>query len=47
MKENDVSNEVLDLTFSVTEEFLGKIIEKDLKPGGRNIKVTEKNKKVG
>lgn len=46
VKENDISSDTLDLTFSVTEEFLGKVIEKELKPGGRNINVTEKNKKV-
>ncbi|CAK8696244.1 unnamed protein product [Clavelina lepadiformis] len=44
MKENDITD-VLDLTFSVNEEMFGKIEEKDLKPNGRNVTVTEKNKK--
>jgi hypothetical protein len=43
MKENDITD-VLDLTFSVTEDKCGQIIERDLKDNGRNIAVTEKNK---
>ena len=35
----------LDLTFSVDEEVLGQMTERELKPNGRNIAVTEKNKK--
>jgi hypothetical protein len=35
----------LDLTFSVDEELLGQVKERELKPNGRNIAVTEKNKK--
>lgn len=46
MKENDISNDILDLTFSVTEELFGNVVERELKTGGRNINVTEKNKKV-
>ncbi|XP_028410383.1 ubiquitin-protein ligase E3B-like [Dendronephthya gigantea] len=34
----------LGLTFSFDEEFLGKIITHDLKPGGRTMDVTDKNK---
>ncbi|KAL0268640.1 UNVERIFIED_CONTAM: hypothetical protein PYX00_010496 [Menopon gallinae] len=45
MKENDISNDILDLTFSVTEELFGNVVERELKTGGRNINVTEKNKK--
>ncbi|XP_017484457.1 PREDICTED: E3 ubiquitin-protein ligase HECW2-like [Rhagoletis zephyria] len=48
IKENDISEtaEALDLTFSVTEETLKDgVIEKELKPGGRNISLTERNKK--
>jgi hypothetical protein len=43
IKENDITD-VLDLTFSVTEDKLGQIHEHDLKENGRNLKVTEKNK---
>jgi E3 ubiquitin-protein ligase HECW2 len=43
IKENDITD-VLDLTFSVTEDKLGQIYEHDLRENGRNIKVTEKNK---
>jgi E3 ubiquitin-protein ligase HECW2 len=35
----------LDLTFSVDEEVLGQMTERELKPNGKNIPVTEKNKK--
>lgn len=45
IKERDISIEPLELTFSVTEELLGRVAERELKPGGRNINVTEKNKK--
>ena len=34
------------MTFSVNEEIFGKIVERELKPGGKNIQVTEKNKNV-
>ena len=43
IKENDITD-ILDLTFSVTEDKCGQIIERDLKENGRNIGVTEKNK---
>ncbi|XP_066599380.1 E3 ubiquitin-protein ligase HECW2 isoform X2 [Prorops nasuta] len=45
IKERNISIEPLELTFSVTEELLGQVAERELKPGGRNIAVTEKNKK--
>uniref|UniRef100_A0A4W3JEM0 HECT-type E3 ubiquitin transferase n=1 Tax=Callorhinchus milii TaxID=7868 RepID=A0A4W3JEM0_CALMI len=44
MKDNDI-NDILDLTFTVNEEVFGQITERELKPGGANIPVTEKNKK--
>ncbi|XP_069471819.1 E3 ubiquitin-protein ligase HECW2 isoform X2 [Ambystoma mexicanum] len=44
MKDNDI-NDMLDLTFTVNEEVFGQITERELKPGGANIPVTEKNKK--
>jgi hypothetical protein len=43
IKEHDITD-VLDLTFSVTEDKCGKLVERDLKENGRNIQVTEKNK---
>ncbi|XP_033639342.1 E3 ubiquitin-protein ligase HECW2-like isoform X3 [Asterias rubens] len=43
-KENDITD-VLDLTFTVDEETFGQLVEKELKPNGKNIQVTEKNKK--
>lgn len=46
IKERDISCETLDLTFAVTEEVFGQAVERELKPGGRNVPVTEKNKKV-
>ena len=46
LKENVISDpEWLGMTFSVNEEVFGKVIEKELKTGGKNILVTEKNKK--
>ena len=45
IKENDISDVGLDLTFSVDEEVFGQITERELKPNGKNIPVTEKNKK--
>ncbi|XP_040418607.1 E3 ubiquitin-protein ligase HECW2 isoform X3 [Cygnus olor] len=44
MKDNDI-HDILDLTFTVNEEVFGQITERELKPGGANIPVTEKNKK--
>lgn len=45
VKDSDISDLDLDLTFSVVEEVAGKVIEKELKPNGKNIGVTEKNKR--
>ncbi|CAB3364744.1 Hypothetical predicted protein [Cloeon dipterum] len=45
IKENDITD-LLDLNFAVTEEVFGQIVERELKLGGNNIRVTEKNKKV-
>uniref|UniRef100_A0A8C1D5A9 HECT-type E3 ubiquitin transferase n=2 Tax=Cyprinus carpio TaxID=7962 RepID=A0A8C1D5A9_CYPCA len=44
MKDNDIED-MLDLTFTVNEEVFGQITERELKPGGANIPVSEKNKK--
>ncbi|XP_051937937.1 E3 ubiquitin-protein ligase HECW2 [Hippocampus zosterae] len=44
MKDNDIED-MLDLTFTVNEEVFGQITERELKPGGAGIPVTEKNKK--
>jgi E3 ubiquitin-protein ligase HECW2 len=44
IQERDISGEMLDLTFSVTEEVFGQTVEKELKPGGQRIFVTEKKK---
>lgn len=41
--DNDITD-VLDLTFSAEDERFGEIVEVDLKPGGRDIEVTEDNK---
>ena len=47
LKENEISDpDLLGMTFSVNEEVFGKIVERELKPGGKNLQVTEKNKKV-
>jgi len=35
----------LDLTFCVDDEVMGKVTERELKPNGKNIAVTEKNRK--
>eukprot|EP00124_Ichthyophonus_hoferi_P004878 Ihof_evm2s600 gene=Ihof_evmTU2s600 len=43
MKENDITD-VLDLTFSVTQDKFGELLELDLAPNGRNVEVTEANK---
>ena len=45
LKENDVS-QMPELNFCVTEEVCGHVVERELKPGGKTIPVTEKNKKV-
>lgn len=41
--DNDITD-ILDLTFSAEDERFGEIVEVDLKPGGRDIEVTETNK---
>ena len=48
IRDNDLSDltQPLDLSFVVTEEIFGQITERELKPGGRNTPVTDKNKKV-
>ena len=47
LKENEITDpDRLGMTFCVNEEVFGKIIERELKPGGKNIFVSEKNKKV-
>ncbi|XP_016894253.1 E3 ubiquitin-protein ligase HECW2 isoform X2 [Cynoglossus semilaevis] len=43
-KDNDIED-ILELTFTVNEEVFGQITERELKPGGANIPVSEKNKK--
>ncbi|TRY94183.1 hypothetical protein DNTS_028357, partial [Danionella cerebrum] len=44
MKDNDIED-MLDLTFTVNEEVFGQITERELKPGGSGIAVSDKNKK--
>ena len=44
-KDNDITDLGLDLTFSVDEEVFGQLTERELKPNGKNIAVTERNKK--
>ncbi|KAJ3594667.1 hypothetical protein NHX12_003974, partial [Muraenolepis orangiensis] len=44
MKDNDITD-VLELTFTVNQEVFGQVTERELKSGGANITVTEKNKK--
>ncbi|KAK7056861.1 hypothetical protein VNI00_002578 [Paramarasmius palmivorus] len=44
MLENDITD-VLDETFSTTEDRFGELVTIDLKPGGADIAVTEENKK--
>ncbi len=46
LKENEITDpDWLGMTFSVNEEVFGKVFERDLKPGGKNILVCDKNKK--
>lgn len=46
IRDNDIGAGIdLGLTFCVTEELLGHVVERELKPGGKNIIVNEKNKK--
>ncbi|XP_062848122.1 E3 ubiquitin-protein ligase HECW1 [Trichomycterus rosablanca] len=44
MKDNNITD-ILDLNFTVNEEVFGQVTERELKSGGANIQVTEKNKK--
>ncbi|XP_052004538.1 E3 ubiquitin-protein ligase HECW2-like [Xyrauchen texanus] len=44
MKDNNIED-MLDLTFTVNEEVFGQITERELKPGGSGISVSDKNKK--
>lgn len=44
MLENSIDG-VLDLTFSADDERFGEVVTVDLKPNGRNIEVTDENKK--
>jgi hypothetical protein len=43
-RKNDITD-VLDETFTVTEDRFGEIVEVELRPAGANIPVTEENKK--
>lgn len=45
IKDTDISDLDLNLTFSVDEVVAGSVIEKELKPNGKNVAVTEKNKR--
>ncbi|KAG8192624.1 hypothetical protein JTE90_017189 [Oedothorax gibbosus] len=45
LKDNDISELGLELTFSVTEEVAGKVVERELRPGGRGTGVGERNKR--
>ncbi|KAI7860984.1 E3 ubiquitin-protein ligase RSP5 [Circinella umbellata] len=42
--DNDITD-VLDLTFSTDDDQFGEVVTVDLKPGGRDIEVTEENKR--
>lgn len=42
--DNDITD-VLELTFSVDDDRFGEMVTVDLKDGGRDIEVTEENKK--
>lgn len=44
ISDNDITD-VLDETFTTTEERFGELVTIELKPGGENIEVTEENKK--
>jgi E3 ubiquitin-protein ligase NEDD4 len=44
MLENDITD-VIEDTFSITEEHFGEVVTVDLMENGRNIEVTEDNKK--
>lgn len=44
VRDNDITD-VLDETFSTTEERFGELVTVELKPGGESVPVTEENKK--
>ena len=44
IRENDITG-VLENTFSTEDEVFGETVTVDLKPNGRNIEVTNENKK--
>ena len=44
MMENEIDG-ILDLTFAVDDEVFGEIVQVELKPGGKDIEVTDENKK--
>ncbi|XBW37541.1 hypothetical protein QEN19_003121 [Hanseniaspora menglaensis] len=44
MMENSIDG-ILDLTFAVDDEVFGEIVQVELKPGGKDIEVTDENKK--
>lgn len=43
-RDNDITD-ILELTFSTDDDRFGEVVTVDLKPGGRDIEVTEENKK--
>lgn len=43
-RNNDI-RDILDITFSTEDERFGETVTVDLKPNGRNIEVTDENKK--
>lgn len=43
-RNNDIDN-ILEITFSTEDERFGETVTVDLKPNGRNIEVTNENKK--
>lgn len=46
LRDNDIgTGSSLGLSFMVTEELLGRVVERELKPGGKSIVVNERNKK--
>lgn len=44
LRDNDITD-ILELTFSTDDDRFGEVVTVDLKPGGRDIEVTEENKK--
>ncbi|KAK3108116.1 hypothetical protein FSP39_001521 [Pinctada imbricata] len=45
VKDNDITELDMDLTFSVNEEVFGQVTERELKPNGKVLPVNERNKK--